>query len=158
MTTTYGTVVTTPTPTTIAMTRTFDAPAALVWKAFTTPSLVRQWLLGPDGWEMPICEIDLVVGGAWRYGWAQPDGSQAFEIHGSYVELEPHSRIVHTETFEDNPPATVTTTFTEEDGRTTMVSTMELGSQEGRDAVLATGMADGAGRSYERLSELLPTF
>ncbi len=158
MTTTYGTVVTTPSATEITMTREFDAPAALVWKAFTTPALVRQWLLGPDGWEMPICEIDFVVGGKWRYGWAQPDGSAAFEMHGTYEEITPHSRIVHTETFEDNPPAVVTTTFTEVDGRTTMAATMRLASQEARDAVLATGMSEGAGRSYERLNELLPTF
>ncbi len=158
MTTTYGTEVTTPSATSITMTRSFDAPASLVWKAFTTPALVQQWLLGPDGWEMPICEIDLQVGGKWRYGWALPDGTRGFEMHGSYQELSPHSRIVHTEHFEDNPPATVITTFTEVDGRTTMSATMNLGSREVRDAVLASGMSDGAGRSYERLSELLPTF
>ncbi|KOV79864.1 SRPBCC family protein [Nocardia sp. NRRL S-836] len=158
MTTTYGTVVTTPSATEITMTREFDAPAALVWEAFTTPALVRQWLLGPDGWEMPICEIDLTAGGKWRYGWAQPDGSEAFEMHGEYLELDPPSRIVHTEHFEDNPPVVVTTTFTEVDGRTTMSATMRLESQEARDAVLATGMSEGAGRSYERLNELLPTF
>lgn len=151
--------VTLPSDTEITMTRVFNAPAALVWKAFTTPSLLQQWLLGPDGWTMPICEIDLQVGGKWRYGWAPsgPEGAP-FEMHGSYEEVTPHSRIVHTEHFEDNPPALVTTSFTESDGVTTMTATMQLPSQEVRDAVLATGMSDGAGRSYDRLAELLPTF
>ncbi len=156
-TTKFGTVVTLPSDTEIAMTRTFDAPVALVWKAFTEPAMLRRWLLGPDGWEMPICEVDLRVGGKWRYGWAQPDGSGAFEMHGEYTEVTPHARIVNTEHFEDNPPAITTVVFEEVDGRTTMTSTMKLISQEVRDIVLATGMADGAGRSYERLGEVLAT-
>lgn len=159
MTTTNGsrTVVTLPSDTEITMTSVFDAPAQLVWDAHTKPELVRRWLLGPDGWEMPICEIDLREGGKWRYGWAMPDGSNAFEMHGEYQELSPHSRIVHTEHFEDNPPAVVTSTFSESDGRTTLAVTMRLVSQEARDAVLATGMSVGAGRSYERLGEFLAT-
>ncbi|SDN85771.1 SRPBCC domain-containing protein [Lentzea jiangxiensis] len=156
-TTKFGTEVTLPSDTEIAMTRTFDAPAALVWKAYTEPEFLRRWLLGPDGWEMPICEIDLRVGGQWRYGWALPDGSQAFEMHGEYTEVVPHSRIANTEVFEDNPPAQTVVEFVEEGGRTTMTTTMRLVSQEARDAVLATGMADGAGRSYERLGEVLAT-
>ncbi|WP_086660881.1 SRPBCC family protein [Lentzea kentuckyensis] len=154
-TTKFGTLVTTPSDTEIAMSREFDAPVSLVWKAFTEPALLRRWLLGPDGWEMPICEIDLRVGGKWRYGWALPDGSQAFEMHGEYTEVTPHSRLVNTEHFEDNPPAITTVEFVEKDGRTVMTTTMRLVSQEARDAVLATGMADGAGRSYERLGEVL---
>ncbi|MDX8142855.1 SRPBCC family protein [Lentzea sp. BCCO 10_0061] len=153
----FGTTVTLPSDTEIAMSRSFDAPASLVWKAFTTPELLRRWLLGPDGWDMPICEVDLRVGGQWRYGWAQPDGSGAFEMHGEYTEVTPHSRIVNTEIFEDNPPAVSTVEFVEVDGQTTMTTTMRLVSQEARDAVLATGMADGAGRSYERLGEVLAT-
>jgi uncharacterized protein YndB with AHSA1/START domain len=156
-TTKFGTLVTLPSDTEIAMSRVFDAPASLVWKAFTTPSLLRRWLLGPDGWEMPICEVDLRVGGKWRYGWAHPDGSGAFEMHGEYTEVTPFSRLVNTEIFEDNPPSLTTVEFVEEDGRTTMTTTMRLISQEVRDVVLATGMADGAGRSYERLGELLPS-
>ena len=153
----FGTTVTLPSDTEIAMSREFDAPASLVWKAFTTPDLLRRWLLGPDGWEMPICEVDLRVGGKWRYGWAQPDGSSAFEMYGEYTEVTPHSRLVNTEHFEDNPPAVTTVEFVETDGRTVMTTTMRLVSQEARDAVLATGMADGAGRSYERLGEVLAT-
>lgn len=158
MTTKFGTQVTLPSDTEIAMSRSFDAPASLVWDAFTKPALIKRWLLGPDGWEMPTCEVDLRAGGKWRYGWAQPDGSGAFEMHGEYLEVSPFSRIVHTEHFEDNPPATTTITFVEADGRTTMTTTMRLVSQEARDAVLEIGMTDGAGRSYERLTELLPTF
>ncbi|RAS69015.1 uncharacterized protein YndB with AHSA1/START domain [Lentzea atacamensis] len=153
----FGTTVTLPSDTEIAMSRSFDAPASLVWDAFTKPELIKRWLLGPDGWEMPICEVDLRVGGKWRYGWAMPDGSGAFEMYGEYSEVTPHSRIVHTEHFEDNPPAVTTVEFVESGGQTTMTTTMRLVSQEARDAVLATGMADGAGRSYERLSEVLST-
>ena len=154
-TTKFGTTVTLPSDTEIAMSRTFDAPAALVWTAFTEPALLWRWLLGPDGWEMPICVVDLRVGGKWRYGWAQPDGSQAFEMHGEYTEVAPFTRLVNTEVFEDNPPAVTTVEFVESGGQTTMTTTMKLVSQEARDAVLATGMADGAGRSYERLGEVL---
>jgi uncharacterized protein YndB with AHSA1/START domain len=153
----FGTTVTLPSDTEIAMSRSFDAPASLVWKAFTTPELLRRWLLGPDGWEMPICEVDLRVGGKWRYGWAQPDGSSAFEMYGEYTEVTPFSRLVNTEIFEDNPPSITTVSFVEVDGQTTMTTTMTLVSQEARDAVLATGMSDGAGRSYERLGEVLAT-
>ncbi|GLZ35684.1 hypothetical protein Lesp02_78710 [Lentzea sp. NBRC 105346] len=151
------TEVTLPSPCEITMTRAFDAPVSLVWRAFTEPSLVSRWLLGPDGWTMPICEIDLRVGGKWRYGWRAEDGSHSFEMHGSYESLEPPTRIVHTEHFEDNPPAVVTTTFSEVDGVTTMTQTMRLVSQEVRDAVVATGMADGAGTSFDRLAKLLPS-
>ncbi|WP_434438709.1 SRPBCC domain-containing protein [Lentzea sp. E54] len=157
MTTKFGTEVTLPSDNEIAMSRSFDAPATLVWEAYTTPALLRRWLLGPDGWEMPICEVDLRVGGKWRYGWAQPDGSGAFEMHGEYTEVTPFTRIANTEIFEDNPPAETVVEFVEADGRTTMTTTMRLVSQEARDAVLATGMADGAGRSYERLGEVLAT-
>jgi uncharacterized protein YndB with AHSA1/START domain len=157
MTTKFGTEVTLPSDTEIAMSREFDAPPSLVWDAFTKPELVKRWMLGPDGWEMPICEIDLRVGGKWRYGWAQPDGSNAFEMHGEFTEIAPMTRLVHTEIFEDNPPAVDTTVFTEVDGRTKMTTTMRLVSKEARDAVLATGMADGAGASYERLNEVLAT-
>ena len=150
-------VITLPSDTEITITSVFDAPARLVWDAHTKPELIQRWLLGPDGWEMPICEVDLRVGGQWRYGWALPDGSSAFEMHGEYSEVTPHSRIVHTEHFEDNPPAVVTSTFTEADGLTTLAVTMKLPSEEVRDAVLATGMSDGAGRSYERLGEFLAT-
>lgn len=157
---TTDTLVTLPSDREIAMTRVFDAPASLVWRAFTSPELVSRWLLGPDGWTMPICEIDLQVGGKWRYGWApaEPGEHEPFEMHGEYQEIEPYSRIVHTEIYQDGAPAIVTTTFTEEDGRTTMTTTMLLDSKETRDIVIGTGMSDGAGRSYDRLAELLPTF
>ena len=156
-TTKFGTTVTLPSDTEIAMSRSFDAPISLVWKAFTEPELLRRWLLGPDGWEMPICEVDLRVGGKWRYGWAQPDGSQAFEMYGEYTEVTPFSRLVNTEHFEDNPPSETIVEFVESGGQTTMTTTMRLVSQEARDAVLATGISEGAGRSYERLGEVLAT-
>src|SRR5579871_818804 len=82
----------------IVMTRTFDAPRALVFEAYTTPEYVRRWLLGPDGWTMPVCEIDLRVGGRYRYVWRHADGRE-MGMGGLYKEITTPERIVSTETF-----------------------------------------------------------
>lgn len=151
--------VTLPSDREIAMTRVFDAPRALVFDAFTTPKFVQRWLLGPDGWSMPVCEIDLRVGGKWRYTWRNDADGNEFSMSGVYRELARPDRIVHTEIYSEDPnqsEAVVTTTFRENAGRTTMTATMLLLSKEIRDAIVATGMADGAGRSYDRLAEMLP--
>lgn len=140
----------------VVMTRTFDAPRELVWEAFTKPEHVQQWLLGPDGWEMPICEIDLRPGGSWRYGWRSVDGSgEPFELQGEFREISAPERIVHTERMGDGPEAVATLVLTEAGGRTTMSQTVEYPSKEIRDQVLATGMTDGAGKSYARLADHL---
>lgn len=151
--------VTLPSDREIKMTRIFDAPRALVFDAFTKPKLVRRWLLGPDGWTMPICEIDLRVGGKWRYGWRNETDGVEFAMSGVYREIARADRIVHTEIYSEDPnqsEAVVTTTFKESGGKTTMTATMLLPSKEVRDAIVATGMADGAGKSYDRLAEMLP--
>ncbi|MCC6981965.1 MAG: SRPBCC family protein [Bauldia sp.] len=151
--------VTLPSDREIAMTRVFDAPRALVYDAFTKPKLVQRWLLGPDGWTMPVCEIDLRVGGKWRYVWRNDADGSEFGMSGAYRELSRPDRTVHTEIYSEDPnqtEAVVTTTFKESGGRTTMTSTMLLPSKEVRDAIIATGMAEGAGKSYDRLADLLP--
>jgi uncharacterized protein YndB with AHSA1/START domain len=151
--------VTLPSDREITMTRVFDAPRALVFDAFTKPKLVQRWLLGPDGWTMPVCEIDLRVGGKWRYVWRNDDDGSEFGMSGVYRELARPDRTVHTEIYSEDPnqtEAVVTTTFRESGGRTTMVATMRLPSKEVRDAIVATGMAEGAGKSYDRLADLLP--
>ena len=147
----------TPSDTEVVATRVFDAPRELVWDAFTKPEHVQQWLLGPDGWEMPICEIDLRPGGAYRYGWAEAGtGANPFELSGRFQEVDRPSRIVHTEQFMgEGPEAVVTLELTEEDGGTRMTTTMSYPSKEVRDQVLATGMTDGAGKSYDRLADYL---
>jgi uncharacterized protein YndB with AHSA1/START domain len=153
-----GTEFTTPSDREVVARRTFDAPRQLVWDAHTRPEHVRRWLLGPDGWSMPVCEIDLRPGGAWRYVWrkdaAGPESE--FFMHGTYREIVPPERIVHTELFGDMPePAVVTSTFEEAGGRTTLTVTVRYPSKEVRDAALATGMTRGWSRSYDRLVDYL---
>ena len=145
------------------VTRTFDAPRSLVFDAHTKPELVRRWLLGPPGWSMPVCEIDLRVGGRYRYEWASAD-QQGFGMGGVFREIEAPERLVSTERFDDGTPgfengsageAIDTMVLTERDGRTEMVLTILSPSKEARDAALATGMTDGMAASYDRLAEVL---
>lgn len=129
------------------------APRELVFRGLTEPALIRQWLLGPDGWDMPICEVDLRVGGEYRYGWSHPD-HPSFGMNGVYQEIEPPERIVHTEVYEDSE-ALITTVLSEQEGKTRLAMTMVFPSQEALEGALATGMTTGMTRSYERLQELL---
>jgi uncharacterized protein YndB with AHSA1/START domain len=150
--------VTTPSDREIAMTRAFDAPRELVFDAFTKPELVQRWLLGPPGWSMPVCEIDLKAGGTYRYVWRRDDDGTEMGMGGVYHEIAAPERIVHTEKFDDpwyTGEALVTTVFAENAGRTMVTQTMLLESREARDAVLATGMESGVVASYDRLAELL---
>ena len=149
--------VTTPTDREIAMTRVFDAPRRLVYDAFTKPELVRRWLLGPDGWTMPVCEIDLRVGGRYRYVWRKA-GVPDMGMGGVYREIVPPERIVATEAFDDpwyEGEALDTTEFEEKSGRTTVTITMLLESKEVRDAILNSGMERGMAAGYDRLDEIL---
>jgi uncharacterized protein YndB with AHSA1/START domain len=127
----------------ILITREFDAPAELVYKAYTTPELVRQWWHANRG-EMTVCDIDLRVGGRWRFVMEAPNfGEVAF--HGEYKEIVPNERIVSTEIFEPVPdhPALDTLTLTEEDGRTTLSILVEHDSKQSRDMHIESGMEDG---------------
>lgn len=146
--------VTTPSDLEIAMTRVFDASPALVFEAFTTPELVQRWLLGPEGWTMPVCEIDLRVGGAWRYVWKRTSNGEEMMMHGVYREVSPPSRTVHTERFGDGE-ALVTTTYEAEGGRTRLTQTMAFPTTEARDFTLKTGMETGVAISYDRLERML---
>lgn len=154
----HGTEFTTPSDTEVVATRVFDAPRQLVWDAFTKPEHIRQWMLGPDGWTMPICEMDLRPGGRWRWGWAKEDGSEPFEMSGEYREVDPPNRLVNTERWgEEWAEALTTTEFFDEGGRTRVVCTASYPSKEARDAAMQTGMTDGWGQSYDRLAKLLPS-
>ncbi len=150
--------VTTPTEREIVMTRAFDAPRHLVFDALTKPELVKRWLLGPDGWSMPVCEIDLRVGGTYHYVWRNVGDGTEFGFHGVFREIVAPERIVHTESPDESPTpgeALVTTVLAEQGGRTTLTQTMLLDSREARDAVLETGMEQGVAASYDRLDALL---
>ena len=153
-TTTPGTVFSTPSDREVAWTRSFVAPRERVFRAFTEPEHVQRWMLGPDGWTMPICEMDLRVGGGWRCVWRNGDGDE-FEVQGVFREIERPARIVYTESMMGSSEALQTIVLTEEDGVTTMVSSLLYGSRAERDAAVATGMAEGSSQSYDRLAEVL---
>jgi uncharacterized protein YndB with AHSA1/START domain len=141
----------------IVMTRAVDAPRRLAFDAFTRADLVRRWLLGPPGWTMPVCEIDLRVGKGFRYVWRNADGRE-MGMRGVYREIAPPDRIVHTEIFDEDwtgGETLVTTVFTERGGRTTVTLTVRYSSREARDAVLKSPMAQGMELGYARLDELL---
>jgi uncharacterized protein YndB with AHSA1/START domain len=147
--------VTTPSDREAVMTRVFDAPRHLVFEAWTNPKYVPRWMLGPEGWTMPVCEIDLRPGGAWHFVWRRADGTE-MEMRGVYKEVTPPGRLVHTENWGANWPETVNTlVLTEKDGRTTLTMTILYPSKEARDTAIQTGMKDGASVSMDRLAELL---
>jgi uncharacterized protein YndB with AHSA1/START domain len=147
--------VTTPSDQEIRLTRLFDAPRHLVFEVMTKAEHVRLWWgrLG-EGYSVPVCEIDLRVGGKWRFVNRHPHGEAAF--HGEYQEITPPSRLVFTEIFEEFPDSVsvVTTELADEGGKTRMTATVRYPSLEVRDMVLKTGMSDGAAISYDRLEDL----
>ena len=144
----------------ILVTRDFDAPRRLVFDAFTKPEFVRRWLLGPPGWTMPLCEIDLRVGGAYRYAWrSEKDGAQ-MAMGGVFREVIPLERLVATEKFDDAwypGEALNTTVFTEARGVTRTSITVLYESKEARDTARRSGMEHGMAAGYDRLESLLPT-
>ena len=146
--------VTLPTDEQILITREFDAPKHLVYKAWTTPELVKRWWSGHRG-EVTIAEIDLRVGGTWRYVMIANGG---FEVafHGEYREIVPNERIVTTEVYEAMPDgeALVTVTFSESDGGTVVTLLMALASKEDRDAVINSGMEAGMQESWDLLEQI----
>jgi uncharacterized protein YndB with AHSA1/START domain len=145
--------VTLPTDEQILITREFDAPKHLVYKAYTTPDLVRRWWHANRG-EITVCEIDLRVGGGWRYVMTAR-GEFEVGFHGEYREIVPNERIVSTEVYEGAPdaPALDTATFTEVDGRTTLTILVEHSSQANRDAHINSGMEDGLQDALELLEQ-----
>jgi uncharacterized protein YndB with AHSA1/START domain len=143
----------------IVITRAFDAQRQLVWDAHTKAELVRRWLLGPPGWSMPVCEIDLRVGGRYRYVWRNQDGTE-MGMGGEYREIVAPERLVATERF-DQPwyrgEALDSTVFTEHAGKTTVTMTILYESREARDGVLKSPMEAGIAAGYDRLEALLAT-
>jgi uncharacterized protein YndB with AHSA1/START domain len=142
----------------IVITRAFDALRKLVFDAFTKPELVKQWLLGPDGWSMPVCEIDLKVGGKYRYVWRRDKDGTEMGMGGVYREIVAPERIVATEKFDQSwYPGEAVGTFVlaEQAGKTTLTETILYESREARDGVLKSGMEKGVVASYDRLEKLL---
>ena len=153
-----GTVeVATPSEREIVMTRVFDAPADMVFDAWTKPELLKRWLGVRNGWEMEVCEVDLKVGGAYRWVWRGPDGSE-MGVGGVYREIVRPERLVATEKFDEAwypGEAIDTITLVEEDGKTTLTTTVLYESKEARDVALRSDMERGVAESYDVLDELL---
>ena len=141
----------------IQVTRNFDAPRQLVFDAFTKPDLVKRWLLGPPGWTMPVCEIDLKVGGRYRYVWSKP-GVKDMGMGGAFREVAPLERLVATEKFDESwypGEALVTTVFLDNGAITKVTIGILYQSKEARDTANRSGMEHGIAASYNRLEELL---
>jgi len=144
----------------VVVTRAFNAPRSLVYDAYTKPELVKRWLLGPPGWTMPVCEMDVRVGGKYRWRWRNEKGAE-FGFNGVFKEVVRPSRIVHTEIYEpggvggEMAEALITALWTEKAGVTTHTMTISYGSKEVRDAALKTGMTDGMEQSFQKLDALL---
>jgi len=154
MTTTRSAQVTLPSETEVLIVRELDAPRELVWQAYTTPELVRRWWHARRG-EVTSIEIDLRVGGRWRYAMTAARGGFEVAFHGEYRELAPNERIVSTEVYEGAPEheALTTVTFAEADGRTRLEIRQRVASREVRDAILATGMEDGLQDALDLLEQ-----
>jgi uncharacterized protein YndB with AHSA1/START domain len=147
--------VTTPSEREIRVTRTFDAPPGLVFEYHTKPELVKKWLLGPPGWSMPVCEIDLRAGGRYRYVWRNDDNGTEFGVQGEFREVHPPTRIVNVEKMDGVPgEVTCTASFSPVREGTLYTLTMQFESQELRDGALESGMTDGMSMSYDRLDDV----
>jgi uncharacterized protein YndB with AHSA1/START domain len=144
----------------LVMERAFDAPPSLVFQAYTRPELLKRWLGVSGGWELAVCEIDLRVGGAYRWVWRNADRKKDMGVRGVYREIAAPDRLVCTEQFDDpwyQGEALSTVRFIETNGRTTLTVTMRYESSEARDGVLASPMESGVVQSYDKLGELLAT-
>lgn len=149
--------ITTPSDREVAMTRVFDAPRHLVFDAWTRPDLLKRWLGVHNGWVLAVCDIDLKVGGAYRYLWRGPEGAE-MGMGGVYQEIAAPERLVCTERFDQSwypGGAVVTLLLVERDGKTTLTTTVRYESKEARDAVLKSPMEQGVAAGYDALDRVL---
>jgi uncharacterized protein YndB with AHSA1/START domain len=148
--------VTTPSDSEVVVTRAFAAPRQLVWDCHTKPELIRRWMLGPDGWSMPVCEVDLRVGGKYHHRWRNDADGAEFGFVGEFNDIQSPSRLVSNERLEgmEGEGAINTMVLDEKGGRTMLTLTMRFASKEARDGALVTGMTDGMEASYQRLESV----
>jgi len=146
----------------VKVVRQFNAPRKLVYKAYTTPALMQRWLVGYPGWTMPVCEMDVRVGGKFRWRWRSDEDGKEFGFHGEFREVAAPARLVHTEIFDPGDiggnmgdEAIITLQLTEAGGVTTVETLIDYGTKESRDAAMSTGMTDGMEASYRKLDQLL---
>jgi len=146
----------------VKVVRSFKAPRELVYRAYTTPALVKRWLLGPPGWTMPVCEMDVRVGGKFRFRWRSNEGGKEFGFHGEFKEVDAPAKLVQSEYYDPGDlggdmgeGALVRVAFTEDTGITIVTTIMDFGNKRARDAAVATGMTDGYEQSYQLLDGVL---
>ncbi len=162
-----------PSDTEVLVKRSFDAPVKLVWRAYMEPDLMRRWCSGLPGWSMPVCEMDMRVGGKYRWRWRSDENGQEFGFTGEVLEVTPHAKIVHTQIYDagdlgvsmghdpqwsdatGSEPSIITVTFQETNGITNVTTTIRFASKADRDAAFATGMTDGMEVSYKQLDGVL---
>lgn len=152
-----------PSDTEVLVKRSFDAPAELVWRAYMEPELLRSWCGGHAGWSMPVCEMDMRVGGQYQWRWHNDEDGIWFGFTGEVLEVVPHSKIVHTQIFDPGnmgiamggEPSIITVTFDEIDGITNVSTSIKYASKADRDEAFATGMTEGMEMNYKQLDEIL---
>jgi uncharacterized protein YndB with AHSA1/START domain len=154
-----GLQISTPTDTTIVLTRSFSAPRRLVWEAMTDPAKMRRWMLPPPGCTMTVCEVEARVGGTLRLAWKSADADPVMTLHGVFTEFVPHERMVHTETFKLASGELISSMleaheFAEKGGVTTMRITQTYDSKEARDGAIASGLGEGCEAGYKELDAL----
>ncbi len=150
--------VTMPSETEVALTRTFNASRKMVFDAWTKPELLKRWLGVRNGWTFAVCEVDLRVGGKYRYVWRKESTGTDMGMGGEFREIVAPQRLVATERFDDPwyaGEALDTTVFIERDGKTTVTTTVLCDSRDVRDAMIGSGMATGIEESYQKLDEFL---
>ncbi len=153
----------TPSDRELRVTRTFRAPAQLVWDAHTKADLMRKWLRGYDGWSMPVCDIDARAGGGYRWRWRNNETQAEFGFHGTYLDVSPAARLVFEEHYDPGTfgvammkePVIITTLFEEARGVTTLTVTMLFASKAERDETIETGATDGMEHNYQYLDGVL---
>lgn len=150
--------VTLPSDVEIQISRDFDAPRELVYRCYTEPALIRKWMSGPPGWAFDICEVDLRVGGAYRYVWGHVDGSR-MGMQGVFREIKPAQKLADRQWYEgyESQQALSEVTFTPNGSHTRVVTLLTYPSIQSRDAALKTGMSEGMGMSFNALEDLLNT-
>jgi uncharacterized protein YndB with AHSA1/START domain len=154
-----GLQISTPTDTTIVLTRTFNAPRRLVWEAMTVPVKMRRWMLAPPGWTLTVCECEVRVGGALRLAWKSEDADPIMTLQGVFTDVVPHERMVHTETMALGSGELIgslleTHEFAEKNGVTTMRITQAYDSKDARDGAVASGMEHGMEAGYKQMDAM----
>lgn len=156
--------VTLPSDREVRVTRQFNAPRQLVYDAHTKPELLQKWLQGYHGWDMPICEMDVRVGGKYRWQWKNREDGKTFGFFGDFTEVDAPERLAHNQYFDPGElgtsmpvgdPCEISLDISDQSGVATLVCTMRFASKEARDGAIATGMTDGMEHNYKNLDEIL---